>query len=88
MSRTIFKYRLDGKIGTPFVTPLPRLAQILHIAMQDHNPCLWALIDNEEPLQNRSFVWIGTGHEVPNGHYLATIQNEQYVWHLFEVPAA
>jgi len=88
---TIWKFEVpvaDGRI----VLDMPRKAQCLDLQMQNGTPCVWALVDPEAPLQRRSFVWVGTGHAVPEhwSGYIGTVQMHDgaLVLHLFSVYGA
>ena len=67
---------------------MPEGAEILTVARQGNCTCLWALVDSEAPLCVRTFVMIGTGHEIPESN-LTFIGSVQYiegaiVMHVFE----
>lgn len=84
--RTIHKYRVP--ITDTFSIAMPAGAELLSVQMQGPQPCLWALLDNDEPMtQQRHFVVIGTGNPVPKAalKYIGTFQQPPFVWHLFEV---
>jgi hypothetical protein len=80
--RTVFKYpfRVDDRV----VIRLPLNFEVLHVAVQDDQPCLWALVDTDEPSFDREFRIFGTGHEVLGVHD-ATFFEGPFVWHLFRV---
>jgi hypothetical protein len=70
---------------------LPKNYQILSVQFQAGTICLWALIDNEEQnLEQVTIMIIGTGKSGIQGQYkenykyLATLQHNGYVWHVFE----
>lgn len=84
-SRVIFKYQLD-------VTDIQKIrlhkdAQILSIQDQHDIVCLWALVNLEAPMEERTIEMYGTGHDVPAGRtHLGSVQNhDRFVWHVFEV---
>jgi len=65
----------------------PGVLEPLHFAIQNGQPCLWALVlpDSNEPA-GKLFQVFGTGHEIPlPAKYIATTQDGLFVWHLFEV---
>ena len=72
------------------VLELPANAHILCVQMQDKQPCLWALVDETLPREQRKIVIVGTGQgdDVLAGlvNYLGTFQTNggAYVWHVFE----
>lgn len=82
----IFKYPIE--IGK-FSHEMPEGAWILAAQMQNGKPFLWASVDTDNPTKTRYFEIIGTGHEYdPGGKgYITTFQQEELVWHLFEVNA-
>lgn len=65
---------------------MPEGAKILDAQDQAGTWCLWAIVSPEKPRQKRKFRVFGTGHELPEGHfgYIGTIQQEPFVWHVFE----
>src|SRR4051812_15343861 len=65
---------------------MPRSALPLHVAMQFEQPCLWALVDPDAPVEQRTFLMFGTGHRDVIGQYLGTfqLQRGQLVFHVFE----
>lgn len=89
--KTIWKWPL----GTPaypvqdrFCLVMPRNAMILCIQMQGELPCLWAIVDDEQPKEERTFRTYGTGHNITKSglKYLGTYQimEGSLVFHLFE----
>ena len=87
--RKIFKYPF--MITDHFTLALPLHAEILTANMQHDEPCLWTLVDPEQPLEMRAFKLIGTGHLIEdtnkNLHYINTFQmhDGDFIWHLFEM---
>lgn len=83
MSCRIFKYIVpaNGPIE------LPAEAQILTVAMQQERMMMWALVDDEAPKEERRFIVFGTGEVIPRGNFqwIATVQDGNFVWHLFEI---
>jgi hypothetical protein len=85
---TIFKY--------PFHTEdqidlqMPKGAKVLCVQLQAQVPCIWALVDTDQPLEMRSFLVYGTGHQLlPEAFektYIGTYQEFQgaLVFHVFE----
>ncbi len=82
MRRTIWKFLVkDG------VVRMPRSGQILSVQRQGEEEInCWALVDPNEPAEDRHLRIYGTGHPVPDepGTYLATVQDGSFVWHVFE----
>lgn len=82
---TIFKYLL--MVQDTQVINLPRGAEILTAQYQGSSLCIWAKLDESEPLEPRRIRVAGTGHVIPvEGHYIATVQqfNGNLIWHIFE----
>ncbi len=84
MSKVIYKYEISPLHS---VIEMPVGAEILTVKTQNGNPFLWALVDPDNPPEDRYLVIFGTGHEVvTQGKYLGTflIQNDSLVFHVFE----
>ena len=88
MSNRIWKYvfRVDDNV----YIETRKNATFLDVQMQDGEPYMWFIVDDNEPKEIRSFVIYGTGHIIPDnviGVYRKTFQefNGGLVWHLFEV---
>jgi hypothetical protein len=83
---TIYKYpfRVDDAV----TIDLPRSAKLLKVEAQHGTPCLWALVDTDEPVESRRFHVFGTGNPIGDdqgvGDHVATFQQGPFVWHLFE----
>lgn len=71
---------------------MPNGAEILAVHVQKNEPCIWALVDSEQPLQARFFDIFGTGHmispplETLERKYIGSfqLQQGQLVFHVFE----
>lgn len=86
MSKTIWKFEVDS----PNVhLEMPVGAEILCVQMQRDKPCLWAEVEPFNPIEKRSFMIVGTGHEIEftNGKYIGTFQMHGggLVFHLYEL---
>ncbi len=81
--KVVYKYALTFPCCE---VAMPKAAQILSVQMQQNNMCLWALVDTEQPKELRYLEFHGTGNPFnPFGLvHVATIQEGQFVWHLFE----
>lgn len=71
---------------------MPQGAEILHVGTQgDKVVCFWALVENQNRKEIRTFTIHGTGHPLADNAcaetYVGTsIQmNGRLVWHVFEV---
>lgn len=83
---TVHKFSLSTSIGEVFLTEMPIGAIIRSVQMQREKPYLWASVDDLAPLVARNFIWTGTGQKIhPHWHYIATVQQPPFVWHLWEV---
>jgi hypothetical protein len=84
MSQVIWKYPLN--ISDSQTIMMPRGAIIITAQLQHGTPTLWAIVDPEKEKEPRKILIFGTGHEHQeiNGVYINTVQQEQYVWHIFE----
>ncbi len=84
---TIWKFPLRT-LGQQTVK-MPMGAEILTCQMQGSQPCLWALVDPEEQIENRTIFVFGTGHKVDDKYrisYVATIQIDggSLIFHVFQ----
>lgn len=86
MATVIYKYklRIDREAQN---LPIRRSEQVLHVAMQNSELCLWAAVDDSRVrIGDRYFCVVGTGHEWPeNTVYVGTVMYDQFVWHVLEV---
>jgi len=66
---------------------LPSGAKILDVQMQGNDRCLWFLCNTEAPREFRQIAIYLTGELLPDkpGKYIATFQDDIYVFHVFEV---
>jgi hypothetical protein len=78
----IYKYALNRVIA------MPQDAKILTIQIdqKDNLPYLWAMVDLNKESENRYFEIIGTGWSfIPDTlNYIATYQEQELIWHVFE----
>lgn len=66
---------------------LPQSAQVLHVDVQDDITVLWALVDTEEPMEDRRFEVFQTGMGMPkhlNYQYISTFHYKGSTFHAFE----
>ncbi len=90
MNCVVYKYPLDFSVRTRVDLKIKGLKRTLDIQDQRGTPCLWALVDLDDPVVTILGVAMsGTGHSMgvePLGwDYVATIQAGQgvFVWHFF-----
>ena len=82
--KTIYKYQLtlsDNPIS------MIKGAEILTVKLQNGTPTLWALVDEDEYLQESRLIVIrGTGHTIEdNAKHITTYMDDPFVWHVFEL---
>ena len=83
----IFKYNLPEGFG-PFSLPLPKGADILHVAAQYDAGVMWVKVNPNADAAGRDFVSVPTGGDVPkNGLHLGsfTTMGGKLAFHIFEV---
>jgi hypothetical protein len=80
----IHKYQIP--IINSFNILLPVTAVILSFQMKNNNAFIWVIVDEIEPPIPRNFRLVGTGHNIDFliAQYIGTIQDDIFVWHLFE----
>ena len=83
--KTIWKFPVMSD-----VIEMPEGAEILSVQTQHDQPCLWALVDPDAPMERRTFNVVGTG--IPfegDGQFLGTFQllGGGFIGHVFEPPA-
>jgi len=81
MKKTIFKYSINGSF-----IKIPDGGEILSVQHQNGVPTMWVLVDTDKPLVDREFLMFGTGDEieVDGLTHIHTLQENGYVWHIFE----
>jgi len=82
---TVYKYRVY-ETPTP-VLQLPSGAALLHLGEENDSLYVWALVDTEQPYEQRDLMLAGTGWEMPAtpGRHVGTVQMRNgLVFHLFE----
>ena len=81
-----FKYVVYSEYGYTGkqVVKMHKNAAIIHAASQNGQPCIWATVNEEEPIIEREFEIIGTGWDVPLKTYIGTAHCGEFVWHIFE----
>lgn len=86
--KTIWKFPI--KVTDRQTVPMPVNAEILTAQVQGILPCLWAMVDKAETVdEDRVIEIFGTGNliHVDMGverKYIATFQQGPFVWHVFE----
>jgi len=87
MSEVIFKYPLKTMVS---IIEIPASAKILCVQMQHGVATIWVQLAKDDPTTKRSFAFVGTGSELPSQckTYIGTIQDDGYVWHIYEIDIA
>lgn len=85
MNSRIYKYPLEMKDKQ--VLMLPPGCRILSVINQGGNMVLYALVDIENYKYAVNIYIVGTGNPVPpeidEAAFVATVQQGQFVWHVF-----
>lgn len=85
--KQVFKYPLEH-INQKYKFLMPEGAEILTLQLQRGQPCMWALVETDNPSEARVFELVGTGDTLKHdGRYIGTFQldNGEFVGHLFEI---
>lgn len=90
--KAIYKYVMTGPEGSGQCIQMPKNAKILHVADQRNQLCLWAEVDTEQPLEERSFFVAATGQDIsfsksaPRQHLGTVLMfHGELVLHVYEV---
>ena len=75
---TIFKYPVP--VMDTFTIRMPEDAKIISVHTQKDNPCIWALVEDENDLVDHVFSLGGTGHDMSD---LAEYENTDFVGSFF-----
>lgn len=85
----IYKYELGDGLRS---YDLPKGARILSVAIQRDVPYMWALVEPQEPMEQRKIMLTGTGVPFDGGPYkfIGTMltPDQRFVFHVFEESAA
>lgn len=89
MNRTVWKYPVP--VDDVFDLDLPQGSEVLHVAEQGAQLCLWALVAPARPAEHRRFRLSGTGHPIvePVRRHVGSVllRGGSLVFHLFELEA-
>jgi hypothetical protein len=85
--KTIWKFPLE--ITDSQDVQMPAGAEVLGIAEQYGELCMWAIVDTDADLEARSFAVVGTGNPIPDDVvYVSStrmpVGDVIAVWHVFE----
>lgn len=88
--KTIWKYEFET--NNLVRIDIPKGYKILTLQTQNGQPCIWVLVDPENPKEPVAFRVIGTGHPIQNAgfdksNYIGTYQQNDgaLIFHLFKV---
>ncbi len=81
--RVVYKFTID-EITDLVKIRMPVGANICHVEAQNGIPCIWAIVDQKAPFEERTFHIHGTGHLLRAEHWVGTVQIPPFVWHIFE----
>lgn len=83
----VFKYQV--MVDDYFEVKLPKGAVVLTVDLQREDVCMWALVDQDMPIETRRFRFTGTGHPIEEKletlKFINTFQTGTLVFHIFEV---
>jgi len=82
--RTIWKtsVRLAGEN----TIEMPVGAKVIMVAKRDMVPTIWFEVETENPMEDRHFHVVGTGHPIPEqARHVGSWISTPFVWHLYEV---
>lgn len=88
----IYKYQLKlerDEFGKEVIS-MPNGAKIIHIGTQLDKICIWAEVTPDNPVEDRTFHVVGTGHDLPESFaytatHLGTVHLPPFVWHIYEM---
>lgn len=83
--KTIWKYTLD-RVDLRWLE-MPVGAKILHVAMQNGEVTIWAVVLPNAEREKRAFRVVGTGNPFPDADkwaHIGTVFDGPFVWHVFE----
>lgn len=90
--KRVYKYPLEPNDGPGrCVVPMPATSQVLHVAAQGDDLCVWALVDITHTIvDGRTFLVFGTGHDIDPvlamklKHVGTGMMDDGLVFHVFE----
>jgi hypothetical protein len=91
--RTIHKFYVEGSSIDdglfPVTLKMPKGAIPLYVDQQNTLHCMWALVETSRVDEDRKFLIVGTGRELPAGirisDYITSWQTmDGLVWHIWE----
>lgn len=89
MDKQVWKYELKTELNQ--IIEMPKGAEILTVQTQNGHPYLWALVDPEQPKEERHIEVFATGEPISYGmgidrKYINSYQlrGGSFVFHVFE----
>ena len=83
--KVIYKYELKSKCQFE----MPKTAEIIYVNYQKGGIFMWAMVDTEKETQTRSFIIVGTGHQIKEDciSSIGSVMSPagDFVFHVFEV---
>lgn len=65
---------------------MPVGAKFLTLEFRGGRPFVYFEVNDSARLEDREFVFVGVGHEIPaSGVYLGAAIEQNFVWHLYEI---
>ncbi len=82
--RQIYKFPASEPI-------IGKIEKFLHVEYQGNDPMIWAIVNDNYPVQRFAAICSGTGWPLADFQnettYIGTLHDGGYVWHYFIVPA-
>lgn len=83
--KTVWKFQvpIDGQAHS---FQVPRSAELAHVGMQTRGAVMvWLVVYTEAPIEEMKLRVFGTGQEIPEPwEHVGTVQDDEFVWHVFE----
>lgn len=81
--RTVWKFHVP--IQDEVTIETPDGADIVHVALQNGECYVWAVVESSNGIVDRKLSICGTGHPLEPGlFYLGSFQKNGFNWHVFE----
>ena len=80
----IYKYVLDNDINTVEIED--KIKRFLDVQIQNGQIVVWAELNDECEVKKYKVIGLGTGWDLKTDaklNYIATIQENEYVWHYY-----
>lgn len=81
---TIYKYPI--KITDKQKLRLPKNSKIVRVGTDPKNqPCIWAIVNTDEELEEVIIYVVGTGNPFPQGaeKHIGSFKERSFIWHVF-----